>query len=80
MFGVVCFSLEQIHVSVLDWDCLFDVPVGAAVAVVEVAVAAVVVAVVVDGGVVAAAVVVVVVAVAAELVASTKSNRLQCNT
>jgi len=66
MFGVVHFSLEQVHVSALHWDCLFDVPVVAAV---------VVFVVVVDCGVVVAAaavVVIVFVAVAAELFASTK--------
>jgi len=64
MFGVVHFSSEQVHVSALHWDCLFDVPVVAAV---------VVFVVVVDCGVVAAAaavVVIVFVAVAAELFAS----------
>ena len=71
MFGVVHFSLEQVHVFALRWDCLFDVPVVAAVVVV-------VVVVVVDCGVVvvvvaaAAVVVIVFVAVAAELFASTK--------
>jgi len=73
MFGVVRFSLEQVHASVLHWDCLFEVPVVAAVVAVVIAAAVVVV----DGGVVgvvaaaaAAAAVVVFVAVAAVLVAS----------